>query len=467
MGKSKRKNASPLMNDVTKNRRTGDDDEAEVELIEENGTAQSGSDETAITDLKSFIRRENQESRKSITEEIKKYNEKRMAALENSLTFALTVNETLSKRLTAVEKRAEQAEQDFFQCAKRICVVEEELDNMHQSKLLDWLIFSGPAIPRRPRNGRPGENGAQMLAAMLEQLLDFHVDMQQIGEVYREERQLRVRFTTSRPGSDRDVLFRNKTRLRGTGLFIRESLTPRRQAMFNELASKKRERKIVTVFTRSGTVFAVVNQGERPRPVRSDDALQRLLSCVHDVSTAAPAAGPPHSGAPASRATNQGQQIHQSASSASPASQDVGMPTPSSSGSQRDADGLMQSGHLAADGRTTAGGSARIQRELSEETQRSPAAAGTSRAAVSGHQEDDGLRDHNRAGADRSASPGLRPVTQEPTPGGRVPVRESERRPAARTDGRLGGGPTSTLRRRHGADIRQFLGAPREHSKRD
>ena len=124
----------------------------------------------------------------------------------------------------------------------------------------------------------------------------------------------------------------------------------------------------------------------------------------------------------------------------------------------------MQSGHLAADGRTTAGGSARIQRELSEETQRSPAAAGTSRAAVSGHQEDDGLRDHNRAGADRSASPGLRPVTREPTPGGRVPVRESERRPAARSDGRLGGGPTTALRQRHGADIRrQFLG-PRESS---
>ena len=477
MGKPKRKNASPLMNDVTKNRRTGDDEETDVELLEENGTAQSGPDEAAIAGLKTFIRRENQESRKNITEEIKRYNEERMAALENSLTFALTVNETLSKRLTAVEKRAEQAEQDFFQCAKRICEVEDELDNMRQSKLLDWLIFSGPTIPRRLRNGRPGENGAQMLSAMLEQLLDFRVDMQQISEVHREERQLRVRFTYSRPGSDRDILFRNKTRLRGTGLFIRESLTPKRQGMFNELVAKKRDKKIVTVFTRSGTVFAVVNQGERPRPVRSDDALQRLLNYMDDVSGTAPATGPPHGDAPASTATNQGEQIHQSASSASPASQDVGMPTPSSSGSQRDAEGLLQDGHLAAGHVTTASDIGRARREPSEETQRSPPAAGTSRTvtstvsrtAVSAHQENDNrLPDYSGVGADRSASPGLRPVTREQTPGRRGPVREPERRPVARSDGRLGGGPTTTsLRRRHGADIRQFLGASREHSKRD
>ena len=195
MGKSKRKNASPLVNDVAKNRRTGEDDEDDAEPPTENSSAQSCSEDTTIADLKQFIRRENQESRKSIAEEIKRHNEERIAALENSLSFALTVNETLSKRLTVVEKRAQQAEQDFLHCARRICALEDELDSMHQTRLLDWLIFSGPAIPRRPRDGR--EDTPRMLAAMLEQLLDFHVDMSQICEVHREERMLRVRFTSS------------------------------------------------------------------------------------------------------------------------------------------------------------------------------------------------------------------------------------------------------------------------------
>ena len=217
--------------------RTGEDEEDDAEVLRENSSAQSGSDDATITDLKQFIRRENQESRKSITEEIKRHSEERIAALENSLSFALTVNETLSKRLAVVEKRAEQAEQDFLHCARRICAMEDELDSMHQARLLDWLIFSGPAIPRRPRDGR--EDTPRMLAAMLEQLMDFHVDMSQISEVHRDERMLRVRFTSSKPGSDRDTLFRNKTRLRGTGLYIRESLTPRRQAVYSELVARK------------------------------------------------------------------------------------------------------------------------------------------------------------------------------------------------------------------------------------
>ena len=121
-GKPKRKNTSPLMNDVTKNRHTagtGDEDEDDVEVVESNEMTDS---EATITDLKEFIRRENQESRRNITEEIKRYNEERIVALENSLTFALTVNETLSKRLTAVEQRAERSEQDLH-CAKRICAL--------------------------------------------------------------------------------------------------------------------------------------------------------------------------------------------------------------------------------------------------------------------------------------------------------------------------------------------------------
>ena len=455
MGKSKRKNASPLVNDVAKNRRTGEEDKDGVEPLIENSSAQSGSDDATIADLKQFIRRENQESRKSIAEEIKRHNEERIAALENSLSFALTVNETLSKRLTEVEKRAERAEQDFLHCARRICTMEEELDSMHQTRLLDWLIFSGPAIPRRPRGGR--EDTPQMLAAMLEELMEFQVDMSQICEVHREERMLRVRFTSSKPGSDRDILFRNKTRLRGTGLYIRESLTPRRQAVYSELVARKMERKITTVFTRSGTVFAVVNSGERPRPVRSDEALQRLLSLLKGASTTASAVEPPSTDVP--RATDEGEPTHQPVNLTSPASRVAEMRTPSSSGSRMDTDALRED-HLVAEQLTRASGGARV---------RSPPSEGTpGRTEADASVPPDSRPDSIEAGGDRPSRSDPRPVTQERAGGGRDVSRGPERLPAARMDRRLGGGTSASLRRRQGADIRQFLGAvPREHSKRD
>ena len=452
-----------MASDVVKNRRTGEEDEDDVELPRENGTAPVGSDDAMIADLKKFIRLENQESRKSIAEEVKRHNEERMAALENSLSFALTVNETLSKRLADVEKRAEQAEQDFLQCAKRICAMEEELDSMHQNKLLDWLIFSGPAIPRRRRDGR-GEDTPRMLAAMLEQLMEFSLNMEQVSEIHREERLLRVRFTTCKPGSDRDVLFRNKTRLRGTGLYIRESLTPRRQAVYGELAAKKKERKIVTVFTRSGTVFAVVNQGERPRPVRSDEALRRLLSLLRDAGAAAAAGEPAHNDAAASRVTDEGRLTRQ-LDSTPPTSRAAVTGTLSSPGSSMEVD-VLRNDHLVAERSTTASGGAHVRSPPFEGT---PVTTTTSTDSVT-VLEKDGRPGIIAAGADRPSRPEPRPVTQERagSGGGRDATREPEWRPAPGMDRRQDGGPSASLRRRQGADIRQFLGAvQRVHSKCD
>lgn len=459
MGKSKRKNASPLVNDVAKNRRTGEEDEDDVALLRENDTVQECSDNATMADLKKFIRLENQENRKSIAEEIKRHNEERIAALENSLSFALTVNETLSKRLADVEKRAEQAEQDFLRCAKRICVMEDELDNMHQSKLLDWLIFSGPAIPRRPRDGR-GEDTPRMLAAMLEQLLEFRVDMDQVSEVHREERLLRVRFTSSKPGSDRDILFRNKTRLRGTGLYIRESLTPRRQEVYSQLAVKKKQRKIVTVFTRSGTVFAVVSPGERPRPVRSDEALQRLLSRLNDDSATTSAGERPHDTS-TSKVTDEEGPSRQPGSTP-PTSREAVTGTPNGAGSSMEVD-VLRIDHLAAERSTGASGGARVQSSSFEGTLETT-------SMDSSPLERDGRRNNIEAGADQPSRSHPRPVTQERAGGGggREVSREPERRPAPGTDHRQGVAPSASLRRRQGADIRQFLGAAqRVHSKYD
>lgn len=273
MGKSKRKNVSPLQKDTGKNRRT-EEDEA-VPEAEEDSRSQYGWNDDTLTDLKDFIRSENVRSNKKLAEDMRAYSDERLSALETSLSFALTTNETLARRLTEAEARASQAESDFRMCLKRLSEIEQDLDQLHQRDLKDWLVFSGPAIPRLSRSDRSRDAG-RLLCSMLQQLMNFSLDMQQVAELYREERQICVRFSTGAAGSDRYLLVRNRTRLRGSGLYIREKLTPARQQIFSKLMQLKREDRISTVFTRDGTVFAVMGQRDRPRPVRSEVALQRL-----------------------------------------------------------------------------------------------------------------------------------------------------------------------------------------------
>ena len=59
-----------------------------------------------MSELKEFIRSENVRNSKSLAEEIRRCTDRRMTALESSLSFALTANETLAKRLSEAKQRA-------------------------------------------------------------------------------------------------------------------------------------------------------------------------------------------------------------------------------------------------------------------------------------------------------------------------------------------------------------------------
>ena len=267
-GKAKRKTNSPLMRDGGKTPRTEDGDREDTCSQDDGGDV--------IADLKAFIRNENARNGKTLAEEIRKYNEERMTALESSLSFALTTNETLAKRLSEVEQRAHKTENDLIFCARRLTAAEEQLDEMRQKEYHDWLVFSGPAIARAANAGR-GQEVAKRIHELIYNYMGYNMDMSQVKEVRRDERQIQIRFNAVSEGSDRFFLVRNKTKLRGSGLFIRERLTPSRQRIFNETLQLKRNRQLNTVFTRDGTVFVVVDQRDRPRPVRSEAAVERLV----------------------------------------------------------------------------------------------------------------------------------------------------------------------------------------------
>ena len=295
MGRSKRKNNSPLQKDGGKSRRTADEDGDD---IEGDDGSQGGQDDV-LADLKDFIRSENARNSKNLADEIRRCNEERITAIETSLSFALATNETLSKRLVEVEQRARRTEAELINCTKRLCMVEEQLDQAQQRELQDWLVFSGPAISRLLRSGR-GDDAFRLLRSMIQQYMNIQLDVTQLREVYRDERQIRVRFTAAGERSDRHQLVRNKTKLRGSGLYIRERLTPFRQKIFNELMQFKMAQQVNSVFTRDGTVFVVVGQRDRPRPVRSEAAVERIVQLLLETESNSPR----QTGAPGSQQTH-------------------------------------------------------------------------------------------------------------------------------------------------------------------
>ena len=278
MGRSKRKTTSPMMKEGSKTRRTT---EEEIQVEETDSASQAEPVGDLIADLKSFIKNENAVTSKKLSEEIRRHNEERMTALETSLSFALETGETLAKRLSEVEKRAEKAEQGLYDSSKRMAAIEEQLDQLQQRDLQNWLIFSGPAVSHRADAGS-GETPARLLYSKVLQYMDYAMDMEQVDEIRREDRQIRVRFNAVGVRSDRYFLVRNKTRLRGSGLYIRECLTPFRQGIFQELMQLKRRRQIHTVFTREGISFVVVDQKDRPRPIRTLAALERLIQVLSE-----------------------------------------------------------------------------------------------------------------------------------------------------------------------------------------
>ena len=59
MGRTKRKNASPLEKECGKSRRTGQDDALSVSDVEEEGPGHGDQRRDVLTELKEFIRNEN------------------------------------------------------------------------------------------------------------------------------------------------------------------------------------------------------------------------------------------------------------------------------------------------------------------------------------------------------------------------------------------------------------------------
>ena len=221
------------------------------------------------SELKKFIVQENAKCVK----EIKESNERRLTALETSLSFAMDSLTAVSDRQRSADMDIVELRRETAELKRRLQKIELSEDRQDQQKRLTSLIFSGRELQALTRR----EDGAQLIHSVIQRHLNHSLDSQQVRAMIRlRTGKILVEFTSAAPGSDRDFLFRNKTKLRGSGLFIAESLTPRRQEMFVELLRLKKEGRLFSVFTRAGDILICRSRDSAPLRVADPEVVRQL-----------------------------------------------------------------------------------------------------------------------------------------------------------------------------------------------
>ena len=219
-------------------------------------------------ELKDFIVSENAKCVAAIQDT----NERRIAAMEQSLSFTMDSISTLAARQQSADWDILQLRRETADMEARLQRLEMQEDRVQQEKRLTCLLFSGPAVLNHRR-----EDAAELISALIHRHMQHEIDRAQVRAAFRlKSGKIMMDFYSAAPSSDRDVMFRSKSKLKGSGLYISESLTPRRQALFQSLLQLKKEKTIFSVFTRSGNVFACKTRDSAPIRVINEETVRQL-----------------------------------------------------------------------------------------------------------------------------------------------------------------------------------------------
>ena len=220
-------------------------------------------------ELKDFIVRENAKC----VEAIRDSNERRMAAMEEAVSFAMDSISNIAARQQSADADILQLRRENQEMLSRLRHLEMQEDRLQQERRMTCLLFSGPVIQRQNRH----EEAAGLVYRLIRQHMQYDLDRSQLKTAFRlKSGKIMAEFSSAASGSDRDVLFRTKSKLKGSGLFISESLTPRRHAMYMDLLQLKRERVIFSVFTRSGNVMVCKSRDSAPIRVADPGTVRQL-----------------------------------------------------------------------------------------------------------------------------------------------------------------------------------------------
>ena len=157
-------------------------------------------------ELKGFIVRENAKS----VEAIRESNERRLAAIEDSLSFTMDTVSTVAARQQSADRDIIALRKDNEELRNRVLRLELQEDRRQQDIRLVCLLFSGPAVQTQNRRAEATE----LIMELIYDRMRYDMDRNQIKTAFRlKNGEILMEFTTAASGSDRDVLFRSKTKL--------------------------------------------------------------------------------------------------------------------------------------------------------------------------------------------------------------------------------------------------------------
>ena len=198
-----------------------------------------------IGGLKDYIK----EELGKLKEEFKGWSEARLAAVEQAVEFALDSVAAVSAKVSTAESEAKRAISELETVSRRLRQLEDLSDNAEQNSRLDLLIFSGKAVPK----SQPGENCSVVVRKLLKEHMGYQVKEEQINRAHRiRSGKIVVKFNRTGLGSDKDQVWKRRIRLKGKDLFVQESLTERRQEIFQALLQARRDGKIFLLSLRAG-----------------------------------------------------------------------------------------------------------------------------------------------------------------------------------------------------------------------
>ena len=227
-----------------------------------------------IGGLKDYIK----EELGKLKEEFKGWSEARLAAVEQAVEFALDSVAAVSAKVSTAESEAKRAISELETVSRRLRQLEDLSDNAEQNSRLDLLIFSGKAVPK----SQPGENCAVIVRKLLKEHMGYQVKEEQINRAHRiQSGKIVVKFNRTGPGSDKDQVWKRRIGLKGKDLFVQESLTERRQEIFQALLQARRDGKIFSAFTQGGKVFYKHYVEDFPHRASSMEAVLALVREPH------------------------------------------------------------------------------------------------------------------------------------------------------------------------------------------
>ena len=178
-----------------------------------------------------------------------------------------------SGRTDRFDVQCRELRQQLTALQRRVDELEIRNDCLEQRSRLPCLIFSGPAIPK---SGLP-DAMLQLIGGIIKDKVGYELNLNQVQSSFRlRNGGLFVEFASAGPASDRDTIFRSKSQLRGTGLYVSESLTRRRQGIFKVLLQMKKAKEIHSLYTQSGNIFIRRSLNSPPLKVSDLTDLQRL-----------------------------------------------------------------------------------------------------------------------------------------------------------------------------------------------